>query len=124
MTRARPGSTVWLAVALLLLPAGALGQTGESAPAGNQPPRPLSDSGLRNLVALTRLLGYARFFHPSDETKDFDWESFAIGAVDRVEGAGSAEALVAALREEIAAIAPGIQIWVGERSAGPPEAAA
>ena len=34
--------------------------------AGNEPPRPLSDRGLENLAAFTRLLGYVRFFHPSD----------------------------------------------------------
>jgi hypothetical protein len=37
-----------------------------AAPA-NEPPRQLTERGLENLTAFTRLLGYARFFHPSDQ---------------------------------------------------------
>jgi hypothetical protein len=37
------------------------------AATGDVPPRPLTDQGLTNLTALTRLIGYVRFFHPSDQ---------------------------------------------------------
>ena len=32
-----------------------------------EPPRPLSETGLNNLIAFTRLVGYVRHFHPSDQ---------------------------------------------------------
>src|SRR6185295_10626140 len=41
-----------------------------------EPPRPLTARGLENLVAFTRLLGYVRHLHPSDEGADADWNSF------------------------------------------------
>ena len=40
--------------------------------------RPLQNRGLENLVAFTRLLGYMRYFHPSDAAYTADWESFAV----------------------------------------------
>src|SRR2546423_1771330 len=39
-----------------------VGRAGE----GNEPPRPLAGRGRDNLVALARLLGIVRYFHPSD----------------------------------------------------------
>src|SRR5262249_6862845 len=55
-----------------------------------EPPRPLTTRGLENLVAFTRLLGYVRHFHPSDEAAAADWNAFAIKAVDEVEDAKNA----------------------------------
>lgn len=52
---------------------------------GNEAPRRLEGRGLENLVALTRLLGYVRYFHPSDPAAAADWERFAIDAVGVVE---------------------------------------
>lgn len=50
-------------------------------PAADAPPRPLSARGLTNLIALTRLLGYVRYFHPSDQAAAADWGSFAAAAI-------------------------------------------
>src|ERR1700726_88822 len=58
--------------------AGAFAALGPSADA---PPRPLSARGLTNLIAFARLLGYVRFFHPSDQAAAADWGSFAAAAV-------------------------------------------
>src|SRR5215213_6641230 len=54
--------------------------------AQDQPPLPLEGRGLDNLVAFTRLLGYVRYFHPSDTAADTNWNAFAIHAVKEVEG--------------------------------------
>ena len=35
---------------------------------------PLSPRGLENLIAFTRLLGYIRHFHPSDQAAATDWQ--------------------------------------------------
>ena len=55
-----------------------------SAAAGDVPPRPLTSQGLTNLTALTRLIGYVRFFHPSDQVAGLanaDWDALAMAGV-------------------------------------------
>ena len=76
-----------------------------------------------DLVALAKLYGYVRFFHPSDEATGVDWERFLAAAVERVEPAGDAAQLSAALTEVFAPIAPTLAIWAGDETAAPPEIA-
>ena len=65
-------------------------------PAADAPPRPLSARGLTNLLALARLLGYVRYFHPSDQAAAADWGSFAAAAVAELDPAAPAAAVPAA----------------------------
>jgi hypothetical protein len=55
---------------------------GDAAPVARSapvaPPRPVTERGLENLAAFTRLLGYVRFFHPSDQAAATDWNAFAV----------------------------------------------
>ncbi|HEY2514117.1 MAG TPA: S41 family peptidase [Polyangiaceae bacterium] len=74
-------------------------------------------NAVANLVAFTTLLGDIRFFHPSDQAANADWEKFAIDAIPRVEGARSPAELARALREVFAPVAPTARIYV----AGHPE---
>ena len=62
-----------------------LGPLGE----GDERPRVLSGRALENLTAFANLLGYVRYFHPSEGAANTDWESFAIAGVSRVEDARS-----------------------------------
>ncbi len=84
----------------------------------SEPARRVTERGLENLVAFTRLLGYVRHFHPSDEAADTDWESFAIRGVGEVEGAADAGELASTLHHLFAPIAPSVRI---ARSDDPPE---
>src|SRR6476620_5350625 len=84
-----------------------------SAATGDVPPRPLTTQGLTNLTALTRLLGYVRFFHPSDQVAGLansDWDALAMAGVERVEAARDPRELAAALSELVAGIAPTVQV--------------
>ena len=83
------------------------------AGAATEAARPLTERGLANLVAFTRLLGYVRHFHPSDEAAETDWASFAVRGVHVVEGATDAEDLAARLESLFAPIAPGVTITAG-----------
>jgi C-terminal processing protease CtpA/Prc len=83
-----------------------LGPIGE----GDQPPRALSDRGADNLVTFARLLGYVRHFHPSDQAKENDWESFAIAGVDEVESARSPAELAATLDRLFRPFAPTLRL--------------
>jgi C-terminal processing protease CtpA/Prc len=80
------------------------------AGAGNQPLRALTERGTQNLVALARLLGYVRHFHPSDESAAADWDALAIAGADEVEPAATPAALAAALEKVFHPIAPTVRV--------------
>ncbi|MCP3979104.1 MAG: hypothetical protein GY716_07200 [bacterium] len=93
-----------------------------AAPAGpsESPPRPLTERGRENLVALTRLIGYVRYFHPSDQAAEADWGLLAIAGVDRVESADDAGELAAALENLFQPIAPTVRVVPTGLTANPP----
>ncbi|MDP9120069.1 MAG: hypothetical protein M3O15_01680, partial [Acidobacteriota bacterium] len=62
-----------------------------------EPARPLDDRRLDNLVAFTRLLGYVRYFHPSDQAAAADWNRLAMAAIPSVERAAGPAELARAL---------------------------
>ena len=74
---------------------------------------PLGERQLDNLKALTRLLGYVRFFHPSEAVADADWQDVALKGVKAVEGAADPESLAAALRGAVATLAPTVRVQAG-----------
>jgi C-terminal processing protease CtpA/Prc len=96
------------------------------AQVGPPAPPPLTlDQQLANLVAYAKLLGYVRYFHPSDEAAAADWEALAVGAVPRIEGARSPEELAAALQASFAPVAPTLRVYpAGHAPPAPPELAA
>jgi hypothetical protein len=84
-----------------------VGKAGE----GNEPARPLPSPALDNLVAFTKLLGYVRYFHPSDEAIATKWDLFAIEGVQLVEGADSAAELAQVLEKLFQPIAPTVRVF-------------
>jgi hypothetical protein len=73
----------------------------------------LTNQGLTNLTALTRLIGYVRFFHPSDQAAGLtnaDWNALAMAGVERVEAARNPGELAAALSALFDGIAPTVQV--------------
>lgn len=84
-----------------------------AAATGDVPPRPLTDQGLTNLTALTRLIGYVRFFHPSDQVAGLanaDWDALAMAGIERVEAARNPGELAAALSGLFSGIAPTVRV--------------
>ena len=63
-----------------------------------------------NLRAFARLYGVVRWFHPSDEAVDLDWNAYAVHGVRTVRGAADQAALEAALGELVTPIGPSIRI--------------
>jgi hypothetical protein len=103
-----------------------LAQQGECwpAPAANaESPRPLTDGGLANLIALTRLLGYVGFFHPSDQAAAADWNRLAIDGMRRIEPCGGPENLAAALEALFRPVAPTVQVFPAAAQREPPNLA-
>ncbi|MGD0776542.1 MAG: S41 family peptidase [Candidatus Solibacter sp.] len=88
--------------------------TGDVPQTQDEPARPVTDAGLRNLTAYARLWGIVRFFHPSDEAAAVDWNRFTIEGVRKVEGAETPAGLAAALQAVFAPVAPTIRVFTGE----------
>jgi hypothetical protein len=51
------------------------------------------EAKLQNMETFARLYGYARWFHPSDEAQEIDWDKFAVLGVQKVENVKSAAEL-------------------------------
>jgi len=75
------------------------------------PPRPLTERGLDNLIAFTRLLGYVRHFHPSDEAAATDWNPFAVNGVLAIESAKDASELTEKLNGLFHNVAPTVRVF-------------
>jgi C-terminal processing protease CtpA/Prc len=71
---------------------------------------PLSERGLENLVAMTRLLGYVRFFHPADSVVQADWDEIAIAGARTAEPAIDAADLGRRLETWIRPVAPTVRV--------------
>lgn len=76
--------------------------------------RPVTERGLQNLVAFSRLLGYVRYFHPSDQAAATDWNAFAAAGMRAVEGAPDARRLAAVLDSLFRPVAPALAVRAGD----------
>ncbi|HEX6732695.1 MAG TPA: hypothetical protein VF074_21935, partial [Pyrinomonadaceae bacterium] len=87
-----------------------------------EPARPLTDRGLQNVVAFTRLLGYVRHFHPSDEASTTNWDTFAIEGMSIVESAKNATDLAQKLEQIFQPVGPTIRVFPTNKRPQPPGA--
>jgi C-terminal processing protease CtpA/Prc len=76
--------------------------------------RPVTERGLTNLVAFSRLMGYVRWFHPSDAAAGTNWDAFALAGVRAVEGAPDARRLAAVLDSLFRPVAPALAVRAGD----------
>jgi C-terminal processing protease CtpA/Prc len=89
-------------------------------------PEPSSDAPqvsrqVQNLAAFARVYGYVRFFHPSDEASEIDWDRFAILGSERVLDADSPEELMTVLEELFGPLAPTARVFLeGDGPVGAP----
>jgi C-terminal processing protease CtpA/Prc len=89
----------------------------------HEPARPLEGRGLDNLTAFARLIGYLRYFHPSDQAAAADWERLALAGVPLAEKAGSPAELARILEDFFRPVAPTARVFPtgGPRPAPPAE---
>ncbi|MDR2039586.1 MAG: hypothetical protein LBQ60_16825 [Bacteroidales bacterium] len=66
---------------------------------------------VQNIETFARLYGYARWFHPSDEAQEVDWDKFAVLGVQKVENVKSSKALRDTLFRLFSPIVQGLQIY-------------
>lgn len=110
-TRLRLGLTICAA----LLTGGAGGWTLVAGPA-------VTDDEVEALAAYARLYGYVRWFHPSDEGTEVDWERLAVLGAAEVRRAREAGGLQKTLANVFQPIAPTLALRpIGSREAGWPD---
>lgn len=63
-----------------------------------------------NLSAFSKVYGYVRYFHPSEEASNINWEQFLYYGAKEVENAGSTEVLKEKLNSLFNPIAPSVLI--------------
>ncbi|MGF1669127.1 MAG: hypothetical protein ACFCU6_01660, partial [Balneolaceae bacterium] len=62
-----------------------------------------------NLEAFSKLYGYIKYFHPSDEAYSLDWDDFAVYGVERIRSVRTKEGLKSVFEELFKPIAPAIE---------------
>lgn len=68
---------------------------------------------VENIEAFAKLYGYVRWFHPSDEAQQIDWDKFACYGAKSVENAPHRDALKDSLLKLFLPIAPSLKIYDG-----------
>ncbi len=82
-----------------------------SANDGNSPPFPIVEKEMDNMMAFLRLYGYVRYFHPSDQGINVDWEKFVINGLEYVEKIDKSIELAFALEQFFKPIAPLVKVF-------------
>ncbi|MBZ5711738.1 hypothetical protein [Nannocystis pusilla] len=95
-----------------------LDRVGPACP-GCDPPAPLGERELDNLLAYTRLLGHVRWFYPADQVEHGDWNHLALAGVQTVLAADSPAALADALERVFQPRAPLVRVAVGRPTLAP-----
>ncbi|GAA0339089.1 hypothetical protein GCM10008967_31710 [Bacillus carboniphilus] len=65
---------------------------------------------IRNITAFAKIYGYVRYFHPSDEAADLDWDTFGVYGVEQVKNAKTKKELHETLEDLFSPIAPTVRI--------------
>lgn len=65
-----------------------------------------AEKELNILISFSKVYGYIKYFHPSDEAHDVDWDKMAILGVEKVRNAKSNEELRIILEDLFLAVAP------------------
>ncbi|MBK7994323.1 MAG: hypothetical protein IPK14_13155 [Blastocatellia bacterium] len=76
-----------------------------------EPAKPLTEQALANVSSFTKLFGYVRHFHPSDEAANTNWEALAVKGIKIIEDAKNNAELMEKLTTLFQPIAPTIRIF-------------
>jgi hypothetical protein len=74
---------------------------------------------VENLEAFAWLIGYIRFFYPSDQAAKADWDNFAIANVEGIEAAKDDVELARLLQNAFQPVAPLLKVFPTGTEPGP-----
>jgi len=90
--------TIFVFTLLILFPKS--GSSQDSSP---------SEREIQNLTAFAKVFGYIKYFHPSDEARQINWDQFAILGTEKVLKANNDKKLIEILEHLFLPIAPTVQ---------------
>ncbi|MEL6562300.1 MAG: S41 family peptidase [Bacteroidota bacterium] len=76
----------------------------------NQKPQEVSEDVIERLQTFAKLYGSVKYFHPSDEAAELDWDAFAIYGAKRIIESGASTDFISLLEELFDPIAPTMEI--------------
>ncbi len=85
--------------------------TGDIPEAKGLPPAKLEDRDVLNLSILAKLVGYLRYYHPSDQAVAADWDSLTRSAVAAIDGIDGSLELSSVLQAHFAGVAPTLRLF-------------
>ncbi len=74
-----------------------------------QPSEKANSREVQNLTAFSKIYGYVKYFHPSDEAREIDWDKLAVLGAKKVKKAQNENELKEALEDLFLPIAPTIK---------------
>jgi len=101
---------VGILLALILMHHISNGQGKDNTWVFDESNKSLNQRQLRNLVAFSKLYGYLRFFHPSDQALKADWDWYTVQGIKHIENAANDEDLVSNLERWGQRVAPSMSI--------------
>ena len=99
-----------LAVILLTIVSSPALSKDKANPIYNEAAISLNQRQIKNLEIFTKLVGYVKYFHPSNEAVKIDWEYFIINGIKEVEDVQTDEELIQKLNELFYIIAPTVKV--------------
>jgi len=73
-----------------------------------------SKQQIKNLKAFAKTYGYVKYFHPSDEAANFDWDAFAIYGASEIEKCNSEKEVLSTLKKLFNPIASSANFQMGK----------
>lgn len=77
-------------------------------------PKKPSYQKIENLKAFAKVYGYIRYFHPSDEASEINWDYLAIYGASQIEKCTSKSEVVSTLNDIFLPLAPSAEFYVGK----------
>ncbi|PKA97667.1 C-terminal processing protease CtpA/Prc [Flavobacteriaceae bacterium MAR_2009_75] len=74
-----------------------------------------SEQQINNLRTFAKTYGYIKYFHPSDEASDLDWNRFSIYGASQIEKCDSKDQMLTTLKELFGPIAPSANFEIGKQ---------
>lgn len=81
------------------------------------PPAPLSENAMQNLISFAKIYGNIRYFYPSFQLQNYDWDHFVLSSINKVENLESSKDFIDFIKNSFTPIAPLIAFENSEEKA-------
>ncbi len=75
------------------------------------PPKKLTQREIENLYALASLFGFAKYYNPSTEARNIDFDKFLLNAIPKIEKAKNDDELIVLLNDIFRPVYPAMKIY-------------